>query len=1066
MSSITAQQIKLDLELVPKENRFDIRKCNGRIPRRFSSLLIVQDQDFDALPTKEDTVSFLRDLGHTGDITSLNDVVVDQMHQPWITFAALINKSLSGKTSGLDKLRLFRVQIIWGAVPPKIARKFKKSSPSKKDSDLVPVDKEHVQKGKRVKRSAKKSSTTPAAGIVIRETPVKTKSTGKEKVDVLHGKGIDLLSEVALAKKAQLKELRKKSLRDFHKTHPSGSCTVAKKPPSVKKITPSVTSEGTGDKPGVPDVTEDDSIESESDDDDQEEEETQDWKSPLRLVKSPRITHRRYQNTQTTILLPIHVSVITTIPQSLKTFTPPPLVLTPTPPPTTEAINPPTILPDFASVFQFNDRITALEKEVAKIKKDPLHTQVTSLVDEHLDTRLGETREEFMNFLSESLTARIKEQVKDQQPQILPKEVSNFAPPMIKKLIKESRDEVTLAKVSSQLQSTYEAASTLTEFELKKILLDKMEKSESYLTAPEHRDCYDGLKKSYALNKDLFYSYDVYSLKRGWKDKDKDEDPSTGSDRGLKKRKTSKDGRTIQSQKKRFTSGSIQGTKSHKSINSLNNSHQHLKVDGGTVFEVQTREHATRSIRNLGDYENEPRNETALRRDWFKKPTPPQEPTDPNWNISKITQEGPTQNWLMTLAASTSTDKSLKDFDELMSTPIDFSGYILNGLKIENLTQEILLGPAFRLLKGTCSNYAELKYEFKECYKALSEKLDWENLEGGEYPLDLSKPLSLIKHGKCQRVPVEFFINNDLKYLQGGILTMTYTTYTTKTKATKYDLPGIEDMVPNIWSLVKVAYDRYALWGISHWRQQRKSFYAYARGMQSRGDIYSTKRILAVTHVKVIRKYGHGYLEEIVVRRADNILYRFKEGDFPRLQINDIGDMLILMVQNRLKNLSGDDVTDFVIALRMFTRSLVIQKRVEDLQLGVESYQKKINVTKPDTTRPDLRKRHPYTPYKDSQGFIYVDNYKRNRLMRSDELYKFSDGTLTRILSSLEDITKNIDIEYLPKRRWITLEKKRTHFMIKDINKLLKERRMMRSLKKFVGGRLYETDLRMLQRTI
>ncbi|GJT71705.1 hypothetical protein Tco_1030991 [Tanacetum coccineum] len=55
--------------------------------------------------------------------------------------------------------------------------------------------------------------------------------------------------------------------------------------------------------------------------------------------------------------------------------------------------------------------------------------------------------------------------------------------------------------------------------------------------------------------------------------------------------------------------------------------------------------------------------------------------------------------------------------------------------------------------------------------------------------------------------------------------------------------------------------------------------------------------------------------------------------------------------------------------------------------------------------------------------------------MRSDELYKFSDGTLTRLLSSLEDITKNIDMEYFPKRRWSTLEKKRAHFMIKDINK-------------------------------
>ncbi|GKD13518.1 hypothetical protein Tco_1197925, partial [Tanacetum coccineum] len=36
MSSITTQQTKLDLELVPKENRIDIRKCNGRIPRRLT----------------------------------------------------------------------------------------------------------------------------------------------------------------------------------------------------------------------------------------------------------------------------------------------------------------------------------------------------------------------------------------------------------------------------------------------------------------------------------------------------------------------------------------------------------------------------------------------------------------------------------------------------------------------------------------------------------------------------------------------------------------------------------------------------------------------------------------------------------------------------------------------------------------------------------------------------------------------------------------------------------------------------------------------------------------------
>nr|GEZ08174.1 hypothetical protein [Tanacetum cinerariifolium] len=103
-----------------------------------------------------------------------------------------------------------------------------------------------------------------------------------------------------------------------------------------------------------------------------------------------------------------------------------------------------------------------------------------------LDTRIGETKEEFMNFLSTSLTDRIIEQVRTQLPQILPKEISNFASPVIEKRIQESLNQVNLAKASSQPQSTYEAATRLTKFELKKILINKMNSSESYLTTPEH----------------------------------------------------------------------------------------------------------------------------------------------------------------------------------------------------------------------------------------------------------------------------------------------------------------------------------------------------------------------------------------------------------------------------------------------------------------------------------------------------------------------------------------------------------------------------------------------------
>ncbi|GKC63012.1 hypothetical protein Tco_1095610 [Tanacetum coccineum] len=181
-------------------------------------------------------------------------------------YGAVIPECLTSAEMKESKAYKTYLSYATGAMPPKVTRKFKKASPSKKESDIVPGDEEPVKKGKKLTTPAKKSAFKPATGTVIREPPVETKSKGKEKekVDVARGKGIELLSKVALTEKALLKEVRKKSLRDFHKTHPNGSGIVAKKPPSVEKITPTVTNEGTGDKPGVPDVTDNDSTESES----------------------------------------------------------------------------------------------------------------------------------------------------------------------------------------------------------------------------------------------------------------------------------------------------------------------------------------------------------------------------------------------------------------------------------------------------------------------------------------------------------------------------------------------------------------------------------------------------------------------------------------------------------------------------------------------------------------------------------------------------------------------------------------------------------------------------------
>nr|GEW52592.1 hypothetical protein [Tanacetum cinerariifolium] len=228
----------------------------------------------------------------------------------------------------------------------------------------------------------------------------------------------------------------------------------------------------------------------------------------------------------------------------------------------------------------------------------------------------------------------------------------------------------------------------------------------------------------------------------------------------------------------------------------------------------------------------------------------------------------------------------------------------------------------------------------------------------------------------------------------------------------------------------------------------------------------SKRRIIAVTELKIVEWHNYKHLDWILVRRDDDKIYKFKEGDFKRLRLQDIEDMLLLLVQGKLSNLTVEERFVFNVSLRMFTMSIVIQRRVEDLQLGVESYQKRLNLTKPDTYRPDVKRREVYTAYSNPRGFIYQNKDKKNRLMRIDKLQKFSDGTLNDVRNALDDRLKGIRMQYLPHTIWRRGDKDRAVAMIQAIDRMLKTMRIMRSLEKFVGGRLYEGDFRMLQRTI
>ncbi|GJR71160.1 hypothetical protein Tco_0083525 [Tanacetum coccineum] len=181
-------------------------------------------------------------------------------------------------------------------------------------------------------------------------------------------------------------------------------------------------------------------------------------------------------------------------------------------------------------------------------------------------------------------------------------------------------------------------------------------------------------------------------------------------------------------------------------------------------------------------------------------------------------------------------------------------------------------------------------------------------------------------------------------------------------KAARYELVGIEDMILKQWSVTKVGYDRDVERGIKHWGPKHKLFYKAQLNKFSKHDVFFHEKILSVVSVKVEKLHGYGYLEEIVVRRVDRQLYKFKEGDFVNLHMNDIEDMLLLVVQHKLLHLDGEVIVDLAVALCMFTKSLIIKKRVEDVQLGVESYQKKLNITKPQKDFLGISAKELYTP--------------------------------------------------------------------------------------------------------
>ncbi|GKA34828.1 hypothetical protein Tco_0721257, partial [Tanacetum coccineum] len=184
-----------------------------------------------------------------------------------------------------------------------------------------------------------------------------------------------------------------------------------------------------------------------------------------------------------------------------------------------------------------------------------------------------------------------------------------------------------------------------------------------------------------------------------------------------------------------------------------------------------------------------------------------------------------------------------------------------------------------------------------------------------------SKPLPLTGPPGRKSIPTRYFFKNDLECLRHRNEEKKYALSVTKIKVARYEQEGIEEFIPRLWS---------------------PSIYKYNKN------------------------YGYGYLEEIVVKRAYKKEYTFAESDFTKLNQNDIEDMYLLKIKDKIHYIDDVDEVDLINALELYIKSIVIKKRVEDAQSCYEG----------------------------------IDNQKM--LMRANETRKFNDGTLNKIREKLE----------------------------------------------------------------
>ncbi|GKC75527.1 hypothetical protein Tco_1126301, partial [Tanacetum coccineum] len=297
-------------------------------------------------------------------------------------------------------------------------------------------------------------------------------------------------------------------------------------------------------------------------------------------------------------------------------------------------------------------------------------------------------------------------------------------------------------------------------------------------------------------------------------------------------------------------------------------------------------------------------------------------------------------------------------------------------------------------------------------------------------------------------------INQDLLYLKKGssgpekiVLSLH------KFPAIIFNDDDIEERTSRWVNKCVKKFNPYARYGVEHWKNPHAKIF-YIRKQKEPGKlkevIYSNSKIIQVIKTYWELGHEHKFITEIVARRANECIVSITEPDYKNLNKNDIEDMYLLIMNGKVPDYAE---TGLLWSLSVFIRSSVIWERVHDFQLGIESYQQKVNLTAPTISFPGVEKHKMFSIiYEPVHGIIYKNSKKEKRVMRHSEIHKFCDATLIRVLEGLKSYNNDVKYGYV-QRELTNDEVEYLKLFEEEIEVRLKYRNQMRRWEMYVNGR-------------